>query len=252
MVVSPVGHDERLDFLNRHPVIPAKLTPQCVLQRPEVRLNTEGELFRLSSVEDEATARIDAPDCSLHLVRRPRVATCMENAVLVLPPIIKIEVDHVLRARLSELTLVEFEEAAATLTAIIKIDVRSPTTTAVERVQWIRELAAAPEPVDVLIHDGDVDLALWVSQDPGDNLHRCVGDPEGIDHRKAWSEGQAGVGQSVELLCQRLVERTTDDFNGSRRELHGEGLKESFEVSRSIFVFLDEHEPDLGSYRLPR
>ena len=106
MVVRLVGHDERLDVLNHYPAIPATLAPQGVLQRPEVRLNTKGELFRLSSVEDETTARIDAPDRSLHLVRRPRVATCMENAVLVLPPIIEIEVDHMLRARLSELTLV--------------------------------------------------------------------------------------------------------------------------------------------------
>src|SRR3990172_6812557 len=105
------------------------------------------------------------------------------------------------------------------------------------------KLRGAIEAIDRLVHEGDVDLALRMSQYALDDGHRRTRDPEWVDHQEA-------RGQRLHLALDVVQER---GHGGVETPLHDESvaatgqirlfsLDESLEVLRPVRLQLNEHE----------
>src|SRR6266566_1371757 len=106
-----------------------------------------------------------------------------------------------------------------------------------------REFWGVLEAIDRLVHEGDVDLALRVSEDTLDDAHRRIRHAEWINHEETRSERLHLALEVVQERCHGCIEAPLNDKSVAvARQIRLLGLNKALEVLRPVRLQLNENE----------
>lgn len=99
--------------------------------------------------------------------------------------LVQLEVKHVLRSCLLQLTAIQTIKEVLPLVWIWIVETVSPVGTPKQCVEVRGELWRFLEPVNRFVHEGDIRFALAMTEHALNDAHRGARDPERVDHQEA-------------------------------------------------------------------